>query len=40
MTDGNTGATWLSQAATGGSEALQGVSWFEAFLGFVPGSME
>lgn len=39
MTDGNTGATWLSQAATGGSEALQGVSWFEAFLGFVPGSM-
>lgn len=39
MTDGATGATWLSQAAVGGSEALQGVSWFDAFLGFVPGSM-
>ncbi|MAD59988.1 MAG: NADH:ubiquinone reductase (Na(+)-transporting) subunit B [Myxococcales bacterium] len=39
MTDGNTGATWLSQAAAGGSEALQGVSWLEAFTGFVPGSM-
>lgn len=39
MTDGATGATWLSQAAAGGSEALQGVSWFDAFLGFVPGSM-
>jgi Na+-transporting NADH:ubiquinone oxidoreductase subunit B len=39
MTDGATGATWLSQAAAGGSEALQGISWFDAFLGFVPGSM-
>jgi Na+-transporting NADH:ubiquinone oxidoreductase subunit B len=39
MTDGATGATWLSQAAVGGSEALQNVSWFDAFLGFVPGSM-
>lgn len=37
--NGVSGATWLSQAATGGSEALQGVSWFDAFIGFVPGSM-
>ena len=39
MADGATSPTWLSQAAAGGSEALQGINWFDAFLGFVPGSM-
>jgi Na+-transporting NADH:ubiquinone oxidoreductase subunit B len=39
VNDGNSGATWLSRAADGGSEILQGVDWFNAFLGFIPGSM-
>jgi Na+-transporting NADH:ubiquinone oxidoreductase subunit B len=39
--DGVSGATWLAEAATGGLAALQagGVTWWDAFLGFVPGSM-
>ncbi|MCM2351698.1 MAG: NADH:ubiquinone reductase (Na(+)-transporting) subunit B [Bacteriovoracaceae bacterium] len=36
--DGFSGATALSQAATGGPEALN-ISWMDAFLGFQPGSM-
>lgn len=39
-TDGVSGATWLSVAAEQGQAAVsQGVSWWDAFLGFVPGSM-
>jgi Na+-transporting NADH:ubiquinone oxidoreductase subunit B len=39
--DGASGATWLATAATGGMEALHSgaVTWWDAFLGFVPGSM-
>ena len=39
--DGASGATWLATAATGGVEALTSgaVTWWDAFLGFVPGSM-
>ena len=38
--DGYSGATWLSQAAEGGRAAIeQGLSWTDAFLGFIPGSM-
>lgn len=36
--DGFSGATALSQASSGGAEALN-VSWMDAFLGFQPGSM-
>lgn len=36
--DGFSGATALSQASSGGVEALN-VSWMDAFLGFQPGSM-
>ncbi len=36
--DGFTGATPLGQAALGGVSAIT-VSWSEAFLGFIPGSM-
>ncbi len=36
--DGFTGATWLAQAAAT-SGALQGATWSDAFLGFIPGSM-
>lgn len=36
--DGFTGATALSQAATGGVSAIT-FSWSDAFLGFIPGSM-
>ena len=39
VTDGASGATWLSKAAADGSAALADASWFDAFLGFVPGSM-
>jgi Na+-transporting NADH:ubiquinone oxidoreductase subunit B len=39
MTNGTSGATWLSKAAADGSAALADASWFDAFLGFVPGSM-
>ena len=39
--DGYTGATALGLAATGGPEAITaaGITWTDAFLGFVPGSM-
>ncbi|MCP4640089.1 MAG: NADH:ubiquinone reductase (Na(+)-transporting) subunit B, partial [bacterium] len=38
--DGVTGATWLGRVAESGTEALaQGVSWLDAFVGLVPGSM-
>lgn len=39
--DGYTGATALSVAATGGVEALaqQGFTWWNSFIGLVPGSM-
>lgn len=37
-TDGFSGATWLGKAAAE-SGALANVSWFDAFVGFVPGSM-
>ena len=39
--DGSSGATWLAEAAVTGPEALAkgSVTWTEAFLGLVPGSM-
>lgn len=37
-TDGFTGATWLGKAASDPA-ALEGLSWFDAFAGFIPGSM-
>lgn len=38
--DGASGATWLATGATGGIEAITaGLSWWDAFLGFIPGSM-
>lgn len=38
--DGVSGATWLAQAAEGGRAVLDsGLSWWDAFLGFMPGSM-
>lgn len=38
--DGVSGATWLAEVATMGSHTLtKGVSWWDAFLGLVPGSM-
>jgi len=38
--DGVSGATWLAEVATMGSYTLtKGVSWWDAFLGLVPGSM-
>ncbi len=38
--DGFSGATPLSQAASGGIEAVEkSISWLDAFLGFIPGSM-
>lgn len=36
--DGYTGATALAQAAVGGLDAIQ-YSWFDSFIGFIPGSM-
>ncbi|MGH0034083.1 MAG: NADH:ubiquinone reductase (Na(+)-transporting) subunit B [Myxococcota bacterium] len=36
--DGFTGATWLAQAAATPG-ALEGASWWAAFIGFIPGSM-
>ncbi len=36
--DGFSGATWLAQAATTPG-ALEGASWWRAFVGLVPGSM-
>ncbi len=38
--DGVSGATWLAKVAADGPAALEGhLSWWEAFLGFIPGSM-
>ncbi len=39
--DGISGATWLAEAAQSGPQALAdgNVSWLQAFLGLVPGSM-
>ena len=38
--DGASGATWLAEAAVLGQSALtKGVSWWDAFVGLVPGSM-
>jgi Na+-transporting NADH:ubiquinone oxidoreductase subunit B len=38
--DGVSGATWLARAASGGlAELEQGVTWKDAFLGLIPGSM-
>ncbi len=38
--DGVSGATWLAQAALTGPAALnQGLSWWDAFVGLIPGSM-
>ena len=33
------GATWLTHATMEGMAGLQQVSWWDCFLGFVPGSM-
>ncbi|MEM6796436.1 MAG: NADH:ubiquinone reductase (Na(+)-transporting) subunit B, partial [Acidobacteriota bacterium] len=38
--DGYTGATWLAEGAVGGQAAIeQTISWRDAFIGLVPGSM-
>lgn len=38
--DGLSGATWLAEAAVSGQAVLaEGVEWWDAFLGIVPGSM-
>lgn len=39
--DGTSGATWLLEAAADGTRALEGgaVTWTQAFLGLIPGSM-
>ncbi len=38
--DGVSGATWLAQAAEGGVAVFaSGLSWWDAFIGLVPGSM-
>lgn len=38
--DGYSGATWLAETTLAGKEALaEGLSWMDAFLGFIPGSM-
>ncbi len=40
--DGVTGATWLAKASEAGMDAATGLGqldWWDAFLGFVPGSM-
>ncbi|MDE0123155.1 MAG: NADH:ubiquinone reductase (Na(+)-transporting) subunit B [Bryobacterales bacterium] len=38
--DGTSGATWLAQAAVDGPATFSaGVTWMDAFLGLVPGSM-
>jgi len=39
-TDGVSGATWLARASEEGQAALtQGLTWWDAFVGFIPGSM-
>jgi len=38
--DAYSGATWLSVASTGGKAAvMEGVTWWDAFIGLIPGSM-
>lgn len=38
--EGFSGATWLAKLAVDGKEALVGgITWMDAFLGFIPGSM-
>ena len=38
--DGVSGATWLAEAAVSGQAVLtEGVEWWDAFLGLIPGSM-
>ena len=38
--DGYTGATWLATGAEAGTEAIAaGITWMDAFLGTIPGSM-
>jgi len=37
--DGMTGATWLSKAAVSGVPGLEGLAWWDAFVGTIPGSM-
>jgi Na+-transporting NADH:ubiquinone oxidoreductase subunit B len=37
--DGFTGATWLASASASGTAGFYGLTWSDAFLGFVPGSM-
>jgi Na+-transporting NADH:ubiquinone oxidoreductase subunit B len=37
--DAYTGATWLAVAANSGVNGFGDLSWWDAFLGFVPGSM-
>ena len=40
--DGFSGATWLARATADGSQALGpigGAQWWDAFIGFIPGSM-
>jgi len=39
LPDGYTGATLLAAASDGGVAALGGISWWDAFLGTIPGSM-
>jgi len=39
MLDGHSGATWLSAAAVQGSAAFADISWGQAFVGLIPGSM-
>jgi Na+-transporting NADH:ubiquinone oxidoreductase subunit B len=42
MTNGNSGATWLSRLAENGTKAFDGKGldlWLDSFLGFIPGSM-
>ncbi|MDA0206591.1 MAG: NADH:ubiquinone reductase (Na(+)-transporting) subunit B [Acidobacteria bacterium] len=39
MADGVSGATWLARAAVDGPEVLTYLNWWDAFLGFIPGSM-
>lgn len=39
-TDGVSGATWLASAALNGRAAVEsGVTWWDAFVGLIPGSM-
>ncbi len=39
MVDGHSGATWLAAAAQSGLDGLGAVSWTDAFVGLIPGSM-